>query len=220
MRYQLGREPHVNWQRWSRNFSRYVGVAFGVMLLLMSLMVTVEVLSRKLLSISMQGADEVSGYIMAVMSCLAAAGAVAGRSHIRIDVLHGRFGTTNRAILNALAIVSLAVLSVVIAVSAYPVLIDSIEYNSTAPTPLSTPLVYPQVPWFLALVVFAGVSSVFAIRALWFLFRKRYDVVDDEYKPKAQKDELKEEVEDVAKRGVEALEAQTLPSAPFRQQLR
>lgn len=204
----------MSWQRWSRGFSRVVGVAFGIMLLLMSLMVTVEVLSRKILHVSMQGADEISGYIMAVMSCLAAAGAVAGRSHIRIDVLHERFGTTSRAILNTLAIVSLATLSVVIAVSAYPVLMDSIEYNSTAPTPLSTPLVYPMVPWLLALGVFASVSTLFALRALWFVARRRCDLVDDEYKPKAQKDELKEEVDDVAKRGVERLEAGALSPAP------
>ncbi len=64
--------------RWQNSFTRLVGIAFGTMTLFMSAMVSVEIFSRKIFGFSMQGADEISGYIMAVMSCLAAAVAVVG----------------------------------------------------------------------------------------------------------------------------------------------
>jgi TRAP-type C4-dicarboxylate transport system permease small subunit len=177
--------------RWQNSFTRLVGIAFGTMTLFMSAMVSVEIFSRKIFGFSMQGADEISGYIMAVMSCLAAAVAVVGRNHIRIDILHGFFSTKVRCVLNTLAIVSLAVLAGIIAYSSYPVLMDTIEYGSTAPTPLSTPLVYPMVPWFLALVVFAVISLIYAVRAVAMLTRGRWDILDEDYKPKAQKEEPK-----------------------------
>lgn len=192
---------------WSKAFTRVISILFGCMLLVMSAMISVEIVSRKLFGFSLQGADEISGYIMAVISCLAAAVAVIGRTHVRIDILYGAMNRKMRAVLNLVSIVSIAVLAIVITYTAYPVVMDSIEYNSTAPTPLSTPLIYPMVPWLLALLIFTIVSVIYALRAVKLVLGNDIDALNDEFKPKAQKEELKEEVDSALQRGVGKEEA-------------
>ncbi len=187
---------------WSTTFTRIVSVIFGCMLLIMSVMISIEIVSRKLLGFSLQGADEISGYIMAVISCLAAGVAVIGRTHVRIDILYGKMSRKLKAVLNFISSVSIAVFAVILTYTAYPVVLDSIEYNSTAPTPLSTPLVYPMVPWLLALVVFTVVSAIYALKAVRLALKGDIDGLNEEFKPKAQKEELKEEVDAARKRGV------------------
>ncbi len=187
---------------WGKAFARVVSIIFGCMLLIMSIMISVEIISRKVFGFSLQGADEISGYIMAIISCLAAGVAVIGRTHVRIDILYGFMGRGVKAAVNLLAAVSIAVLAVVLLYTAYPVVLDSIEYNSTAPTPLATPLVYPMVPWIVALCIFTIVSISYAIKAVLFLLRGDVDNLNRNFKPRAQNEELEEEVDDARKRGL------------------
>lgn len=192
--------------QWSKVFTRIVSVIFGCMLLIMSIMISVEIISRKLFSFSLQGADEISGYIMAVISCLAAGVAVIGRTHVRIDIFYGFMGRKLQAAINLISILSIALLAVILFYAAFPVVMDSIEYNSTAPTPLSTPLVYPMIPWLTAMGIFTAVSLCYAIKALRLLAKGDIGELNEAFKPKAQKEELTEEVNDAHKRGLGAEE--------------
>ena len=173
---------------------------FGAIFLLLSVVVVVETVSRKVFNFSLQGADELGGYALAVGSTIAFSLALMGRNHIRVDVFHERFPRWLQAALNWVSIVSLAVLGVFIAWVAFKVIGDTRQYGSTAQTPWATPLIWPQTVWYVGLVVFALVAVGYAVRATVLLATRRIDVLNRDFHPKSAKEELKEELEDLAQR--------------------
>ena len=177
-----------------------LALLFGAIFLGLSAIVSVETISRKVFNFSLQGADELGGYALAVGSTIAFSLALMGRNHIRVDVFHDLLSRRVQALLNWLSIVLLATLGVFIAWVAFKVLADTLLYGSTAQTPWATPLIWPQGVWYAGLVVFALVASGFAIRATWLLARGRLDTLNRDFHPKSVKEELKEELVDLAQR--------------------
>ncbi|WP_237173304.1 TRAP transporter small permease subunit [Paracandidimonas lactea] len=177
-----------------------LGVLFGVIFLALSAIVSVETICRKVFNFSLQGADELGGYALAVGSTLAFSIALIGRAHIRVDVFHERFPKRMQAWLNALSVISLSAFGLFIGWNAVQVLIDTLSYGSTAPTPWATPLIYPQSVWFIALGIFAAISTVYGLRAIGLLLRRDESSLLREFSPKSVKEEVKEELDDLAKR--------------------
>jgi TRAP-type C4-dicarboxylate transport system permease small subunit len=173
---------------------------FGAIFLLLSVVVVVETVSRKVFNVSLQGADELGGYALAVGSTIAFSLALMGRNHIRVDVFHEKFPRVVQAGLNWLSIASLAALGVFIAWIALKVLGDTRSYGSTAQTPWATPLIWPQSVWYAGLVIFALVACGYALRATQLLVTGRIDTLNHDFHPKSAKEELKEELEDLAQR--------------------
>ena len=173
---------------------------FGAIFLLLSVVVVVETVSRKVFNVSLQGADELGGYALAVGSTIAFSLALMGRNHIRVDVFHEKFPRGVQAALNWLSIASLAVLGVFIAWIALKVLGDTRSYGSTAQTPWATPLIWPQSVWYACLLIFALVACGYALRATQLLVTGRIDTLNHDFHPKSAKEELKEELEDLAQR--------------------
>lgn len=173
---------------------------FGGIFLLLSVVVVVETVSRKLFNVSLQGADELGGYALAVGSTIAFSLALMGRNHIRVDVFHDKFPRALQAALNWLSIMTLALFGAFIAWIAFKVIGDTLQYRSTAQTPWATPLIWPQGVWYAGLVVFALVAIGYALRATLLLAGGRLDVLNHDFHPKSAKEELKEELEDLAAR--------------------
>jgi hypothetical protein len=103
-------------------------------------------------------------------------------------------------VLNWLAIVGLAAAGILFVVVSLRVLRESVEYGSTAQTPWATPLIYPQALWYLGLLMFMLLAVGFAARATWLLFKGRIDELNEEFHPKSTKEELKDELDDLALR--------------------
>lgn len=177
-----------------------LATVFGLIFIGLAVVVTVETASRKLFNISLQGADELGGYALAVGSTIAFSLALMGRNHIRVDVFHEKFSPRVQAWLNWFAIVSLAALGIFIAYVAFKVIGDTMQYRSTAQTPWATPLIWPQSVWYVGLVVFALVATGYALRASTLLFGGQLDTLNHDFHPKSAKEELKEELEDLAAR--------------------
>jgi TRAP-type C4-dicarboxylate transport system permease small subunit len=177
-----------------------LAILFGGIFLLLSAVVTVETVSRKVFNISLQGADELGGYALAVGSTIAFSLALMGRNHIRVDVFHEKFPRALQAALNWLSIVSLALFGTFIAWMAFNVIADTRLYGSTAQTPWATPLIWPQSVWFAGLLVFALVATGYAVHATQLLFGGRVDTLNHDFHPKSAKEELKEELDDLAQR--------------------
>jgi TRAP-type C4-dicarboxylate transport system permease small subunit len=173
---------------------------FGAIFVVLALVVTVETLARKIFNFSLQGADELGGYALAIGSTLAFGLALAGRNHIRVDVFHEKFSPRVQALLNWVSIVSLAAFGAFIAWVAFKVIGDTLAYRSTAQTPWATPLIVPQGVWYAGLVTFALVAVGYAARATWLFFTGRIAVLNSDFHPKSAKEELKEELEDLAVR--------------------
>ncbi|HEY1231239.1 MAG TPA: TRAP transporter small permease [Ramlibacter sp.] len=173
---------------------------FGCIFIGLAAWVTVETLSRKLFNFSLQGADELGGYALAVGSTIAFSLALMGRNHIRVDVFHEKLPRRGQAFVNWVSIASLAVFAVFIAWVAAKVIADTMAYHSTAQTPWATPLIWPQGVWYAGLVIFALLASGYALRATMLLFSGRHDILNQDFQPKSAKEELKEELDDLAQR--------------------
>jgi TRAP-type C4-dicarboxylate transport system permease small subunit len=174
--------------------------AFGSIFLALAGVVTVETIARKAFNISLQGADELGGYALAVGCTIAFSLALMGRNHIRVDVFHERMPRRVQAFLNWFSIASMAAFGIFMAWVATKVLADTLAYGSTAQTPWATPLVWPQSVWYAGLVIFALVGTGLALRATVLLASGRLDVLNQDFHPKSAKEELKEELDDLAVR--------------------
>ena len=180
--------------------STVLGIVFGYLCLGLSIFVGAETILRKVFGMSLQGADELGGYVLAVGSCLSFCVALVGRNHMRIDILHYRMPAKVQALLNWLSAVALAVFGITLAWTGYGILRDTADYHSTAPTPWATPLIYPQGAWYAGLLLFALLAFFLALRATKLLLTRRMDVLLEEFQPKATREELQEEIEDAARR--------------------
>jgi TRAP-type C4-dicarboxylate transport system permease small subunit len=177
-----------------------LGSIFGLMFLFLVVLVSVETIGRKVFNFSIQGADELGGYALAIGSTLSFSLALLGRNHIRVDVLHEKFGLRMQAFMNWLSIVSLAAFAIFMAWVAQKVILDTMAYGSTAQTPWATPLVYPQGIWLAGLTIFALIALGFAIRATKLLLTGQIVELNEDYQPKSAKEELQEELADIALR--------------------
>ncbi|WP_249938055.1 TRAP transporter small permease subunit [Variovorax sp. 3P27G3] len=177
-----------------------LATAFGAIFLGLAFVVAIETISRKLFNVSLQGADELGGYALAVGSTLAFSLALLGRNHIRVDVFHEKFPPRVRALLNWISIVSLAVFALFIVWVAFKVIQDTTAYRSTAQTPWATPLIIPQGVWYAGLVIFALVACALAWRATRLLLNGDTPRLNSDFQPKSAKEELKEELDDLKAR--------------------
>ncbi|MDF1593302.1 MAG: TRAP transporter small permease [Desulfobacterales bacterium] len=180
--------------------SKVLSCIFGYLCLGLSILVCVEVIGRKVFSVSLQGADELGGYVLAVGSCLAFCVALIGRNHMRIDIFHYRLPGKIQAILNWVAIVTLALFGLLLATTGFGIIRDTFSYHSTAPTPWATPLIYPQGFWYAGLFMFAVIGVILAFRATKLLLKNRLKELQSEFQPKAAAEELEEELENAARR--------------------
>ena len=174
---------------------------FGLVFVVLSLAVTLEVTLRKVMNVSLQGVDELGGYALAVGSALAFSLALVARAHIRIDLVHERLPRALRVPMNLVAVLTLAATATALPVLAWFALSDSISMNSTAQTPWATPLRWPQSVWFVVLAAFALVAIGSALRAVGLVLGGRIEQADREYGPRGTKEELQEELADIEARG-------------------
>ncbi|APX91523.1 hypothetical protein BWR19_00330 [Halomonas sp. 1513] len=184
---------------------RVFSIVFGVIFFALSFLVSIETLTRRLFNISLGGVDEISGYAVAVAAGLAFSVTLIQRAHIRIDIVTSRLSPQKQAFLNWLASVSLAVLCLFCVWLAYGVISDTLAYGSRAPTVWATPLIYPQAPWFIALLLFCALALLLAGHATLLLARRDTRRLLKDFGPRSAKDELQEEMEDIKQREQEGI---------------
>lgn len=173
---------------------KYISAMFGWMLVGLSFFVTSETLLRKIFNFSLQGADELGGYALAVTSSLGFLVALIDRAHIRIDIFHNMFHHTIQAVMNWLSIMTLALVGVFFTYVGWIVVSETFAYGSTAATPWATPLIWPQGVWYASLVLFALTSFGLLTRATWLSLRRQESLLVKEFGPKGAVQELTEEL--------------------------
>jgi len=179
---------------------RLAGIVFGVIMITLSLVVTVETIVRKLFSVSLGGVDELSGYAIAIGAPLAFAVAAVEQSHIRINLLYMKLPRLAQALLNAVAALSLAALAVFFFVFTVGTVEDTLAYKAIAQTPWATPLIYPQAVWLAAQAFFAAIAVLVAVRALRHLAAGRWDTLVQRFGPERVEDEVEAELQDLERR--------------------
>ena len=144
----------------------------GVALIFAAFMVTGDVIARKLLNVSLAGADEISGYIFAISTAFAFSYALLHRVNVRIDALYIPLPLSVRSFLDLLALIALAVFALPLTWRAWLMLTDSYQYWTKSITPLQTPVAIPQTLWVAGLVLFCfTILLVFTIALIRFLKR-------------------------------------------------
>jgi TRAP-type C4-dicarboxylate transport system permease small subunit len=141
------------WNATARVSRVFAGLG-GVLLLLAAILVSAEVISRKLLTVVYSGSDELAAYLFAVGTTWSLAHVLVMRGHVRIDALYLRLAPRTRAVLDVLALLTLGVVALTMLDRSFDLAHSNyLEWNR-ANTPLRTPLSLPQMPWVFGLALF------------------------------------------------------------------
>ena len=144
--------------------SRYLAIAGGWPVLLLSVMIGVDVVGRKLMNLSVQGSDEVGGYVMAVCCAFGFAYGLTKRSHIRLNLVLPYMPKGFQTLANAVAHVVLALFGYMMLWQMVDMMLDSLRLHAVAPTPLQTPLAIPQALCALGMAYFAFQITLYLVR--------------------------------------------------------
>ena len=127
----------------------------GALMIFAACMVTLDVLLRKFLSVTLGGADEISGYLFAIATVWAFSYAALHRVNVRIDALYTHFPRPLRAALDLLGLALLTGFVLLLTWRATLLFTDTVENWSRSITPLQTPLAIPQSLWLAGLLLFS-----------------------------------------------------------------
>jgi TRAP-type C4-dicarboxylate transport system permease small subunit len=167
----------------------------GAMIMVAAVIVSAEVISRKLLALPFSGSDEIGAYLFAIGTSWSMAFVLVTRGHVRIDALYGIFSPFVRAIFDLVALLFLAVLVIALADRAWELVADNLQGWNRSNTPLRVPLPYPQLPWFFGFALFLLAIAIAALRALLALILGDYAKVAVTVGVPSQDDEVKGELE-------------------------
>lgn len=160
-----------------RRTNRIIALLVGLVLTGTVILIISEILLREV-GISLGGAEEISGYVMAGVASWGMSYALTELAHVRIDLVRLRLRQRGKALLDLIAIVALAGVASIVAFQCWPVLEKTIERGSRANTPLETPLWIPQTIWLSGWVWFAVSSCVLVILTLILLMRRDFIAAD------------------------------------------
>ena len=144
----------------------------GLALLLSAIMVTIDVLCRKFLGITMSGSDEISGYVFAIGTTWAYSYCLLNRSNVRIDALYNFLPIGVRAVLDVIGVALLLYYMGYLTRKAFDVFWTSWTGNSISATTLLTPLWIPQLLWFMGLLLFVITLSFVLLYTIVGLIRR------------------------------------------------
>lgn len=154
------------WLDLADRLSRYAVWFGGALILASAFLVSIDVLLRKLLLISLGGADELSGYAFAIGTAWALSFTLLRRANVRVDALYSRLPARVCAVLDIIALASLGIFIGLLTQQAWDVLATSISFQARATTPLQTPLWMPQSLWVIGLGLFLFTLAPLLLRSL------------------------------------------------------
>ncbi len=182
-------------------FVRLLSLAGGWTLMLLAMAIVVSSLGRKYFSISIQGIDEIGGYVLAIVGAIGFSLTFLERAHIRTEIVRARLPNGGQAMLDLLALSTLIFSAFVLFWLGWQVLDVSVRMGAVAATALSTPLVYPQSLWVAALGLFLFVTIYVALRCMSAVLRRDWDFVRHRLGSEDVADEVSRELEDAKRRG-------------------
>jgi TRAP-type C4-dicarboxylate transport system permease small subunit len=165
----------------------------GGAVFVLSLLIAFDVVARKLFGFSLQGTDEIGGYVLAMVGSLGMIHVLNRKEFTRIDLIVRIAPLAVQRVLHVLAYVTLAAMVVFFANHALKTLDETLLFQTRANTPLQTPMWIPQGLWATGMVFFAAMAVIHALRATILLWVAP-DRVIEEYGTTG----LEEEIEDYA----------------------
>ncbi len=161
-----------------RKLNHGIAILIGVVLFACAGIVLLDIVLRQT-GTSLGGTDEISGYVMAIVTSWGMAYTLVELGHVRIDILRTRLRQRNRVLMDLFAMTIMAGTVSLIAFKSWPVVARSLSNGSTANTPLETPLALVQAPWFAGWVWFAFVSWCVLFIAILQVAKGNFDASED-----------------------------------------
>ncbi len=165
----------------------------GALLILAALIVTVDVILRKLFGISMAGSDELSGYAFGIATSLSLTYALLHRSNIRVDALYQHLPEWLRCALDIIGNVLLISFVGYVTWRASLLVADTYANQSRSISPLQTPLAIPQTAWLIGLVLFVVTGTVMTLSSLISFVRRDWLAVQQMFGIKSLDEQIEEE---------------------------
>lgn len=151
----------------AEGISRVGAIIGGAMLLVASILICVDITLRYTMSITLGGADELSGYALAISSAWGFSSALLSRSHIRIDTVYVRIKSISaRALLDLISLATLLGFFGMVTWYAWGVVKQSWDSSSRSLSAIEMPLIIPQGLWFAGLLFFVALSALLLVRGL------------------------------------------------------
>jgi TRAP-type C4-dicarboxylate transport system permease small subunit len=150
----------------SFTLARIAGWICGLLLTVSAVLIGLDIALREIFVVTLGGANELSGYALAVSSSWGCTVALVHRIHVRIDSVYTHLSARVRALLDMVGLAAFIYFLMFVTFYAWKVLEQSIESNTHSISALGAPLAIPQAVWFAGFVVFLGVASVYLLRAM------------------------------------------------------
>ena len=183
----------------AEDISRVGAIVGGAMLMVASILICIDITLRYTLSMTLGGADELSGYALAISSAWGFSAALLSRSHIRIDTIYVRIKSISaRAMLDLISLATLLGFFGMVTWYAWGVVRQSWVSDSHSLSALEMPLVIPQGLWFAGLLFFVALSLLLLARGLLAFSAGNYSALFALIGSKSALDEAEEEIASVA----------------------
>jgi TRAP-type C4-dicarboxylate transport system permease small subunit len=138
----------------------------GGLILLAALLVSYDVIARKLFNTSVGGADELSGYALAIGCAWAFPFALLQRVNVRIDGLYQYLPDRAARALDVLALLAMGWLVAMLCIYGYGLVAGSVMRGSMSNSQLKIALWVPQGLWWLGLLAFSYTWVALAVRTV------------------------------------------------------
>lgn len=163
-----------------------------------TLLITFDIIARRLMGFSTEATTEVTGYLMAIGMSWGMAGTLFERGHVRIDVLVQKLPLKVRVWLHMASLLALLVSTAFFVYGACSLARDSWELGATDLSTLRMPMVVPQGLWAAGLALLLLTVVAMAVRLLRQLAGGEADAMDHMLMARTYEDEAAETLEAVA----------------------
>ncbi len=150
----------------SFTLARASGWICGLLLTVSAFLIGLDIALREMFVITLGGANELSGYALAVSSSWGCTVALVHRMHVRIDSVYTHLSARTRALLDMVGLAAFIYFLAFVTFYAWKVLEQSIESNTHSISALGAPLAIPQAVWFAGFAIFLLVAAVYLLRAI------------------------------------------------------
>jgi len=161
---------------WLEQIAATLALLAGVAIAILAVLISVDIFGREVLGVSVQGTDEIGGYVLAFVGSLGMALTLLRRGHPRIDLFLRFFPRTVQDGLHVLAQATMAGFALFLAWHALSEFRETLRFGSVTNTPLQTPLWIPQGVWVVGMGFFAFTACVTTAHAVLLLFSNRAEI--------------------------------------------
>jgi TRAP-type C4-dicarboxylate transport system permease small subunit len=138
----------------------------GGLMFIAAMMIAVDVVLRKVLGVTLGGADELAGYAMAIGCTWSFSYVLLRRGNVRVDALYNHLPPKVCIALDLIAVLALGGFVAVLAFYGFDVFSTSWGLGSRSNSALKVPLWVPQGMWWLGLVQVVLTAAILLLRAL------------------------------------------------------